>query len=137
MALVTRKEEPLDLNLTPMIDVLFLLIIFFMVGAKFTDEARDIDLRLPTVAHSDAIQSLPTTRSVEVYRDGSIRVDGQLATLAELTSNLQAATQVDPGISVAVLGDAGVAFQHVAGVMAACKTAGIRDLAVSVQIQTE
>jgi biopolymer transport protein ExbD len=39
-------------------------------------------------------------------------------------------------VSVSVLGDAGAEFQHVASVLAACKTAGIRDLAISVEIKT-
>ncbi|MFN9041619.1 MAG: ExbD/TolR family protein, partial [Planctomyces sp.] len=52
MPLKTENLEDPILNLTPMIDVVFLLIIFFMVGARFTEEANDqkFDVQLPTAA---------------------------------------------------------------------------------------
>ena len=57
MPLKNQLEEMPVLNLTSMIDVLFLLIIFFMVGTKFIETERQIDLKLPQVK-SDAALTL-------------------------------------------------------------------------------
>ena len=47
MALKTHFDETPNVNLTPMIDIVFLLIIFFMVGTKFTELERQLQLELP------------------------------------------------------------------------------------------
>ena len=68
MPLKTQQDEMPQMNLTPMIDVVFLLIVFFMCAAKFSDLERDIDLRLPQVAKADAANTAPKAR---VPRPGS------------------------------------------------------------------
>jgi biopolymer transport protein ExbD len=134
MPLKTQQDELPALNLTPMIDVVFLLIVFFMCAAKFSDEQRDIDLRLPEVAKADAANAAPKSRSVAVYAGGRIALDREDVTLEQLTTKLAAAKAEQPGTSVVILGDAGCEFQHVADALAACKEAGISQLSVSVRI---
>jgi biopolymer transport protein ExbD len=133
MPLKTRQDALPELNLTPMIDVLFLLIIFFMVGAKFTDE-RQIRLQVPKVGQTVADMQLAERRVINVLQDGRILLDDQAATLDELTSVLRQQRAEHGSLRVAVRGDAAGAFQHVAAVLAACRTAGISDLAISVSV---
>ena len=134
MPLKTQQDELPLLNLTPMIDVVFLLIVFFMCAAKFSDADRDIDLRLPEVAKADAADAKPQTRQVAVYADGRIALDKHDVTLAELTAQLAAVRQEQPKLSIVILGDATCDFQHIAAALAACKEAGVSDLAVSVRL---
>ena len=56
MPLKTARDESLHLNLTPMIDVLFLLIVFFMVGTKFVGDERKIKLKIPTVSQNAQLE---------------------------------------------------------------------------------
>ena len=49
MPLKTHQDEQPTLNLTPMIDIVFLLIIFFMVGTKFAEMERTVQLEVPKV----------------------------------------------------------------------------------------
>jgi biopolymer transport protein ExbD len=134
MPLKTQLDEIPQLNLTPMIDVVFLLIVFFMCAAKFSDMERDIDLKLPEVAQADAANTAPKARQVAVYGGGRISLDKEDVTLAELTERLSAAIMKQPTTSVVILGDAGCEFQHVAETLAACKEAGVTHLAVSVRV---
>lgn len=134
MPLKTQQDEMPTLNLTSMIDVVFLLIVFFMCAAKFSDEQRDIDLRLPEVAKADAANSAPKSRQVAVYAGGRISLDREDVTLEQLTTKLATAKAEHPGTSVVILGDAGCEFQHVAQALAACKEAGVSQLSVSVRI---
>jgi biopolymer transport protein ExbD len=134
MPLKTTHDEMPNLNLTSLIDVVFLLIVFFMTASKFTDPARDVDLKLPEVAQGDSLSVAPKARSVAVHADGKITLDKEPVTLEELKTRLSESISSGPHPSVVILGDAGCPFQHVAAAMAACKQAGVTDLAVSVQV---
>ncbi len=133
MPLKTSQDEPPALNLTPMIDVVFLLIIFFMVGAKFTDE-RNIKLQVPKVGQSVAEMGVASRRVIHVLRDGRILLDEQQTTLEELADSLRESNGDGNAQRVAVRGDAEGSFQNVASVLAACRMAGISDLAISVSV---
>lgn len=134
MPLKTTHDEMPNLNLTSLIDVVFLLIVFFMTATKFTDPARDVDLKLPEVAEGEALSVAQKARSVAVHADGKITLDKESVTLEELKARLTSAISSGPHPSVVILGDAGCPFQHVAAAMAACKQAGVTDLSVSVQV---
>lgn len=134
MPLKTQREEQPMLNLTSMIDVLFLLILFFMVGTKFTELERKIGLRVPQVSDAGALTAAPEKKVVNVYRDGQVTLDHEAVTLDELTSRLAAARGQYADLGVLVRGDGSGPFQRVAEVLNACKQAGIADLGISVRL---
>lgn len=137
MPLRSRREESIELNLTPMIDVLFLLIMFFMVGARFTESAQDIELRLPSVSQETPVTSAPQPIVIAIGQQGDIRLSGEPVASGELTERLRQSVAQQPSATLAIQGDAGVAFQHVAQVMAACRSAGIQDMAISVNLNAK
>ncbi|MEM8679753.1 MAG: biopolymer transporter ExbD, partial [Planctomycetota bacterium] len=122
-------------NLTPMIDVLFLLIIFFMVGTKFVGDERKIQLKIPTVQENAQLQVTSHKKVVSISRDGQVTLDGELLTLEGLTSALDQQRQAQPHLSVSVRGSAESPFQHVASVLSACRAAGIQDMAIAVKMR--
>jgi hypothetical protein len=63
MPLKTSQEELPSINLTSMIDVLFLLIIFFMVGTRFSENDTSIEVNLPKVANGGAMMPAPKGKS--------------------------------------------------------------------------
>jgi len=137
MPLKTHTDELPSMNLTSMLDVLFLLIIFFMAGTKFTEMERKIALRVPQVSDRGALTAAPEKRIVNIYQDGQITLDRQLVTLDELRARLSAARGQYKDLGVLVRGDATGAFQNVAQVLNACKQAGINELAISVRIANQ
>jgi biopolymer transport protein ExbD len=134
MPLKTHIDEQPSLNLTPMIDVVFLLIIFFMVGTKFTELERKIALQVPQVSDVGALTRAPEKRVINVYRDGRIALDRQAVTLQQLTAELVAARGQYAQLGVIVRGDAEGPFQNVASVLGACRTAGISEMGISVRL---
>jgi len=132
MPLKTQLDEQPTLNLTPMIDIVFLLIIFFMVGTKFTELERKIGLRVPEVTDHGALTAAPEKRVVNVYRDGTVTLDREPVTLEELTTRLAAARGQYADLGVLIRGDGQGPYQNVAEVFNACKRAGINQLAISV-----
>ena len=134
MPLKTHVDEQPGLNLTPMIDVVFLLIIFFMVGTQYSELERSLGLEVPQVSDSGALTAAPENRVVNVYQDGHITLDGEEVSLERLTSRLAGARSEYPEIGVVVRGDGAGRFQRVAEVLNACKQAGISELAISVKL---
>jgi biopolymer transport protein ExbD len=128
---IPQDPEP-SLNLIPMIDVMLQLLIFFMLGTKFVDMERKIELEVPRVVEAGALTAAPEKKVVNVYRDGAITLDGKTVSLAELQQQLSDVRRQYADLGVLVRGDAKGQFQLVAEVLNACKQAGIRELAIAV-----
>jgi biopolymer transport protein ExbD len=134
MPLKTQLDEAPTLNLTSMIDVLFLLIIFFMVATKFDELERNIDVAVPEVPQAGDTGPPPKPFVVAVQPDGSIQLDGSSVSLEDLTARLVSARTALGEPSVVIRGDAKCAFQHVAAALAACRQAGVAELGITVRI---
>ncbi|MCE9547375.1 MAG: biopolymer transporter ExbD [Planctomycetia bacterium] len=137
MPLKVHLEDQPTLNLTSLIDVLFLLIIFFMVGTRFVQTERKLNLQVPVVSDKGTLSAAPEKRIVNVYRTGQVALDGQMVSLVELTARLSAARSQYQDLGVLVRGDADGTFQTVAGVLNACRQAGVTRLAVAVRSTSE
>ncbi len=135
MPLKTQQDDQTQINLTPMIDIVFLLIIFFMVGSRFSDlnqAERDISLKVPQVQNAQALTSAPDKRIINVYTDGKITLDRQSVSLAELEAQLATAREQYQKLGVVVRGDRTSQFERVAQVIATCERVKIRDLNIAV-----
>lgn len=117
-----------------MIDVVFLLIIFFMVGTKFTELERKITLQVPQVSDVKALSPAPDKRVINVHRDGQISLDRDPVSIEQLVERLARARDEYMDLGVLVRGDAEGTFQNVAEVLAACRKAGISDMGISVRL---
>ncbi|MFN9237230.1 MAG: ExbD/TolR family protein [Planctomyces sp.] len=122
MPLKTENLEDPILNLTPMIDVVFLLIIFFMVGARFTEEADDqkFDVQLPTAAPLQTLSREPDPLVVSVNRSGQLSLGGRRMSREELRSALEQARTAWSGQTVIIRGDGDGSYQSVIDVMSLC-----------------
>ncbi len=70
-----RSSEPVSLNLTPLIDVVFLLLIFFMVSTTF-DQSSELDLQLPEAVNGQSSEQ-PALLKVEVPESGPVFLNGE------------------------------------------------------------
>ncbi len=127
-------EEP-TLNLTPMIDVILVLIIFFMVATKFADEERSLELTIPSIGNSKAATTAPDPKIVNVQQDGQVALGATPVTLPELTTQLTAARSQYKRLNVLIRGDRLATHGRMAEVYDACKEAGIAELAISVKLE--
>ncbi len=134
MLLKTNSDEQPSINLTPMIDIVFQLIIFFMVGTKFVEMERKIAVNVPAVRDAQTLTPAPEKRVINVYQDGQISLDRKPVTLDQLTAELAAEQRQYADLGVIVRGDAEGAFQNVADVLNACRQAGIAEMGISVRM---
>jgi biopolymer transport protein ExbD len=134
MPLKTHQDDLPPINLTPMIDIVFNLIIFFMVSTRFTEMERTVDLSVPQVSDTSKLTETPKSRSINVYRDGRITLDAEPVTLPQLADRLAASHRQHHQVDVVVRGDADAPFQNVAAVLTACGNAGISEMGISVRL---
>ena len=128
------KMEPLEepnLILTPVIDIMLLLLIFFMVATEFADEERHFDIELPTTSDVAALMSLPDPATVSVTAAGEVFLQGESVAVPDLEQRLAAMRQNDPGQAVLVRGDGAAAYQRIIDVLAAVKRAGIASVSLA------
>ena len=72
-SIINEKTKP---DLTPMIDVVFLLLIFFMVTTTITKEEADLGIQLPTDTKGEPSEELPSRHIVDILPDGSVLFNG-------------------------------------------------------------
>ncbi len=135
MPLKTQEVEEPALNLTPMIDIVLLLVIFFMVGTQFTEHENQFEIILPTVSDAQPLTALPDEIVVSVTTDGSIYLGGEAKTGTELEKELRAAKERYAEQTVVIRGDGTGQYQHVMTVVNICNRAKIRSIQLATRIE--
>lgn len=123
-----------SLSLTPLIDVVFLLLIFFLVATRFAQEDRELDVVLPSASEARPLTETPRELFVNIDREGHYFVDGRKVTADEVERVLNQAVANNPASqSIVIRADKRVAFDYVVTVMNLCNRAGVRDYSVTTQ----
>ena len=119
------------LELTPMIDVVFLLMIFFLVASKLDEADRSIDVVLPQAAAAKPLTSRPREFVINIDRAGNYYAGARPVRLDDLQQLLRQAAADNPQRqTVIVRADEETAHKFVVGAMDACVQAGIEDYQV-------
>jgi biopolymer transport protein ExbD len=126
------------IDMTPMIDCVFQLLLFFMVASRFEEESKvsgegTLDANLPDAVSAMPMVMRPKEMVVNINLDGKFYVGGELLNEAQLAERLQRAGINNPGTQpVVIRGDERSDWKYVARVMSLCNQAKIRDYRVSV-----
>ncbi|MDE2479748.1 MAG: biopolymer transporter ExbD [Betaproteobacteria bacterium] len=119
----TQGEAPLsDINMTPLIDVMLVLLVILLLTAPLLDGR--IALNLPRVSASPA-PAAPGAMLLELQRDGRMVLDGQPVSPAALPGRLRALAQADARAELRIRADSAVPYGDVARVMASAQAAGL------------
>ena len=118
-------QDDVRINLTPVSDVVFLLIIFFLVATTFVREEKEIDVDLPETPSAAPLESLPEELVINVMRDGRILVAGRAISVEALAGLLEQAKGRNPRQTALIRGDRGVRYEHVVRVVGVCHAAAV------------
>jgi biopolymer transport protein ExbD len=129
--LTKSEEEDYSINLPSMTDIIFLLLIFFMVATVLKDSARRLDVQLPEARSGQVAQAHRLT--IEMAADGAISLNGELVTQAQLEQQLQPTGETQGQRSVVIKADKRLAYGKVIEVMGLCQAAEVADIAVAVK----
>lgn len=128
MHIETVKRRRHSISLTPLIDVVFILLVFFMLATSFTDW-RPITLATGT-SNAAADRSKPPA-VVRVSADGQLNYDGQAYTAAGLAQTLITARHNDRISAVIVQPDADTTLDTTVGVLDALSGAGVKPMSLA------
>jgi biopolymer transport protein ExbD len=116
-----------SIDMTPMIDMVFLLLIFFLIATTFHQEEREMQIALPVAQVAGPISMSLREIIVNVDREGQIIIGGRTVTADALQSMVADAVGANPQQKVTVRGDRITAYSNVVRVLDICKNAGIRE----------
>jgi biopolymer transport protein ExbD len=125
------KLEPIEepaLNLTPMIDVVLNLVIFFLVTTQITKEERQYKVELPKVTDAKPLTAMPDELVVNISPNGEFFLGREPRTPDELEQDLRAAAERYPEQAVVIRGDANGPYQHVMTALNICHRANISNV---------
>jgi biopolymer transport protein ExbD len=137
MPLKTSPPEEPTLNLTPMIDVILTLVIFFMVGSRFAEEENALGVKVPTVSSKASVAAAAEPKVVNVYPDGRVFLGTQPVSLENLVSQLENLKAQHRKVSVLVRGDRGASHGRMTDVYDACRRAGVTEVAIAVKSEKQ
>lgn len=129
MAVRINKGRALGaLNITPLIDVVFLLLVFFLVATKFAEEERFLDLPLPAASHANTLAVPPQQLIINVTDDGRYYVRGKFMDQENLGLVLMEVSQDNPLTqSVLIRAHQNATIQSVVDAVNLCQQFGIQD----------
>lgn len=119
------KPEPVGFQLAPMIDIVFLLLCFFVTSQIFSQWEAEIDVKLPTASTAEVQQRLPGEIILNIMKDGSTVVNGRVLREPELDVLLRRLVSLFPGQPVLIRADRQTAYEHVIRVLDLCRQADI------------
>lgn len=120
--------------ITPLIDVVLLVLIFFIVTASFAEVPEELDLTLPEAATSDG--ESPAQSNLYVTAEGRFRFDGNWHDRESLIEALQQFREGSQGQPVLLISaDRGSSHQHVVSAIGAAREAGIADIGFEILLQ--
>jgi biopolymer transport protein ExbD len=124
------QEEQTQVDISPLIDMVFILLIFFMVSTTFV---KDMKLDLDRPGASSAVAA--SSKSIRVYIDNKSKVyiDGQPTRVWVLQSKVRELLKNSGGSSVLVVTDKGVPAEKLLEVVDACRLAGAKDVGVAAE----
>ena len=122
------------INISSLVDVLFILIIFFLVATKFSDEERDVPMNLPDAPSDKTLSSSPNVAVVNVREDGSVYLGNSVVSLPDLQLAMTEAVKTNPGQKVLVRADEDARHGSVAGAVLACHRAGIAEANIGYEL---
>ncbi len=126
------QEEADTIQMAPLIDIVFLTLIFFMATSVYSTLEREVDVKLPTADSGRQEQRTPGEIFINVRADGSVVVNNREMKLEELQAVLDRVAEYFPGGGVIIRGDRGVELGQIIKVLDCCRKADIQDISFAV-----
>ena len=133
-----QADESPAINMTPMVDVILCLLVFFMAATRLYDwDESAFVVSVPEVSAAAPLTAAPDDMILTVVRPGAVAVGDATYDLAGLETRLGEAVARYANQGVMIRGEASLAYQDLADVLSACDSAGIRNVRLPVRSRGE
>jgi biopolymer transport protein ExbD len=126
-----NEDKPYDdINITPMLDLAYVLVVIFIIMTTASVQGVKVDL-----PHGSSTVSLavPKTKVISISNSGQIFIDAIPVSLAELGAKLRDAKAVTPDLPIVLKGDRGVQYEKIMNVLDLCGQVGITNIGLAAQ----
>ncbi|WP_437194081.1 ExbD/TolR family protein [Planctomicrobium sp. SH527] len=137
MPIKTQQIEEPTLILTPMVDIVMLIMIFFMVSTEFRRRETQYEIQLPVVSEAKPLTPLPDELVINIADNGDVFVGTSQLTLEQLEIQVRSARERYAEQIVVIRGDGGGRYQNVMTVLNLCKRSGIRNIQLANRLEGE
>lgn len=127
-----RSKAP-ALAMTSMLDVIFLLLCFFVTVSVFSQWESEISIKLPNAKTAQEPERLPGEIIVNLTRDGKVRVNGGDMPLGELKMRLAKISKFYPGQPVIIRADREVKYERLVEVIDTCREADVWNFSLATE----
>ena len=131
---VPRSKAP-AVALTSMLDVIFLLLCFFVTVSVFSQWESEISISLPGAETAKEPDRLPGEIIVNLAKDGVVRVNGATLALDDLQARLARIAKFYPGQPVIIRADRETKYEKLVGVIDACRAADVWNFSLATEKQ--
>jgi biopolymer transport protein ExbD len=129
---VPRSKAP-ALAMTSMLDIIFLLLCFFVTVSVFSQWESEIAIQLPSADTSAEPERLPGEIIVNLAKDGVVRVNGATWTLDELKTRLARISKLYPGQPVIIRADRETKYETLVQVIDTCRAADVWNFSLATE----
>ncbi|NLE40913.1 MAG: biopolymer transporter ExbD [Lentisphaerae bacterium] len=137
MKFTKESNELPSFQITPMIDVVFLLLTFFVSTSIFSQWETELDIQLPTADSGVVPDRLPGEIIINLDSEGVITVNQHALTPDDLLDKCQRLVKLYPGHPVVIRSDKGTRYEHLVVVIDTCRKAGIGNLSFATAMTDE
>ncbi len=127
-----RVITPPEIMLSPMIDMIFLLLVFFIVSTMYMSEIKTIPIRLPVAQNAETVSK--SNFSVTIKKDGTVYLDEDQIDVDLLVSNAAMESKRDSSFSVIIRADGEANYKLVIELMDKLKGAGVTRFGLATDI---
>ena len=124
-----KVKQPPSLMLSPMIDMIFLLLVFFIVSTMYMSEVKTISLALPMAKYSETLKKSNFT--VSLKKDGTLYLEDAPIELAPLLDRVKEEAKSNTAFSVTIRADEEASYKRVIVLIDALKGAGVTNLGLA------
>lgn len=126
---INRPEEAFQM--APMIDMVFLLLVFFMCVSALAQAEKKIELDLPESSESEVANNLSNRGKISLDREGTIYIAAQKHTLNEMQKLIGNALKSDPDLKILLRADRETPYREIKRVLKTCAGVGANEIIYS------
>ncbi len=128
---IRRRPDPhvLGFQIAPMVDVLLVLLCFFIVTWSFARKENELDVKVPSAQNAKDSNPVVNQTVLNVKSDGTVILNQKVVPLQELQGKLKQLSDLFPDYAIIVRGDERTPFRFIAAVLDTCRAANIWNVA--------
>jgi len=127
----SESGEP-EFQIAPMVDVLLVLLCFFILTWNFARKEMELDVKVPTAEHGEEPVLDVNQMVLNLKVDGTLVMNTKPVSYEDLGGKMEALAQINPDYAIILRGDENVPYKYVAKVLDVCRGAGIWNVAFPV-----